>query len=327
MDGSASSGSTDLLYVGNTGNNSITVYRHDASGNTAPLRVIAGSKTGIDQPGQLSEDASGNLYVVNGAAYASSSGILVFARGAHGDVAPLRKLAGTATGLHYVLAVTVDKNTGDIFAVDENVDAEGGSSLVRFSPDASGNEAPLARSEGNLNPAVEIASDSTGKYIVEAHAAQCCNSSNNGITTLSKHFSSGAEPSEPYEIDAFIPPNGLADDPTTKTYLVTGNSGNGGSGLYRFAETSTGSFPYMSNPEHIVPPVVSVITSETCGTQLAVAPGPTPNTYVTHGKQSACPTDAIYVYTHAASGDAKPLRILTGSATKLDKPYGIYEGS
>src|ERR1035438_5341814 len=52
--------SSDLLYVGNQGNNSITVYRHDASGNTAPLYVIAGSRTEIVSPGQLSGDAQGN---------------------------------------------------------------------------------------------------------------------------------------------------------------------------------------------------------------------------------------------------------------------------
>jgi hypothetical protein len=53
----------DLLYVGNTGNNSITVARHDVHGNAAPLRIIVGPKTGIKNLGQLSEDAQGNLYV------------------------------------------------------------------------------------------------------------------------------------------------------------------------------------------------------------------------------------------------------------------------
>ena len=36
--------------------------------------------------------------------------------------------------------------------------------------------------------------------------------------------------------------------------------------------------------------------------------------------------NAVNVYQPTASGSAAPLRVLTGSATKLDKPYGIYEG-
>jgi hypothetical protein len=78
--------SADLLFIGNTGSNSITVYKHDAKGNTAPLRVIVGSKTGISALGQLSEDAQGNLYVANGhggLAVSSNPAVLVFAPGAN----------------------------------------------------------------------------------------------------------------------------------------------------------------------------------------------------------------------------------------------------
>ena len=99
---------SDLLYVGNVGNNSITVYRHDASGNTSPLKVIAGPKTGISSPGALSEDSQGDLYVANGFFDGPSAtpAILVFAKGANGNVAPIRKLAGPLTGIHNVAAIT-----------------------------------------------------------------------------------------------------------------------------------------------------------------------------------------------------------------------------
>jgi hypothetical protein len=53
--------------------------------------------------------------------------------------------------------------------------------------------------------------------------------------------------------------------------------------------------------------------------------GPTPNTYVVHSTP-ARPTDAVYVYTHGASGNAAPLRILSDPAKKLKQPFGIYEG-
>ena len=71
-------------------------------------------------------------------------------------------------------------------------------------------------------------------------------------------------------------------------------------------------------------PVVSVITSETCAGQIAI--GYLRNIYAVHSKASGCPADAIYVYTHDSSGNVPPLRVLSGPATKLDEPVGIYEG-
>ena len=110
-------GSSDLLYIGNIGNNSITVYKHDAQGNTAPLYVIAGPNTEINSPGQLSEDAQGNLYVANGNHLQTSQNpaVLVFAHGANGNVAPIRNLSGPLTGIHDVWAMTVDQTTGEIW--------------------------------------------------------------------------------------------------------------------------------------------------------------------------------------------------------------------
>jgi hypothetical protein len=105
--------------------------------------------------------------------------------------------------------------------------------------------------------------------------------------------------------------------------LSTGTS-DYGTGIYRFAEDTVGN----GNTDFtnvFKPAVVSIITSDTCGAALALPPGPTPNTYVVHSTP-ACPTDAVYVYTHGASGNAAPLRILSGLATKLKQPFGIYEG-
>jgi hypothetical protein len=71
--------------------------------------------------------------------------------------------------------------------------------------------------------------------------------------------------------------------------------------------------------------LVSIIMSATCGRQLAL--GCLRNIYVRHSKQyGLCPTDAVYVYTHDAAGNVESLRVLSDPATKLDQPYGIYEG-
>ena len=319
------SNNAHLLYVGNVGNNSITVYRHDAAGNAAPVAVIAGPKTGIDSPGQLSEDAAGNLYVANDSP--SRPAILVFAHGANGNVAPIRVLSGPHTGLTAVEAMTVDQTTGDIFVFNDGPPQDtGASQYLRFSANAAGDQSPAARTSLAYNPAIELASDSTGRNLIEAFSMQCCNSFNNGITTLPKQFGNMSSPAAPFSIDAFDT-SGVADDPTTKTYLATlGTGGPAPAGIYRFAETTNGFFPYMGFPAKLSHPIVSVITSDMCGGQVAVATGPTPYTYVMNSTLNHCSSNSVYVYANNAAGFAQPVRILGGPATGMNQPYGIYEG-
>ena len=54
----------DELFVANSGNNSITVYPRTASGNTAPIRRLAGAATGLNDPFGLVVDTVNNELVV-----------------------------------------------------------------------------------------------------------------------------------------------------------------------------------------------------------------------------------------------------------------------
>lgn len=320
------SSSADLLYVGNPGNNSITVYPHGATGNAAPVAIIAGWRTGIDHPGQLAEDAQGNLYVANGAyalGMSAKPAILVFAHGANGNVYPIRVLAGPLTGIHNVGAMTVDQTTGKIFVDDYRFQTQGflvDVSLLRFPPNATGNTPPYARSTPGLFPARQLTSDSTGKNVIEAHAQNEPSNFGLGIDTLFKQFANNtsAVPAPGFPIDS-LDAAGIVDDPTTKTYLTTSPGG-----IYRFAETTSGNGTVEGHPATFKPATVAVISSDTCGTQLAL--GYLRNIYVTHSKQFGCSSDAMYVYAPYASGNVPPIRVLTGGATGLSRPYGIFEG-
>jgi hypothetical protein len=319
--------STDLLYVANSGNNSVTVYHHDASGDTAPLKIIAGSKTGITSPGQLSEDAAGNLYVSNTSLANTSANILVFAHGANGNVQPIRNLRIPLTGApegdaHFAVdGMTVDRVTGKIFVAREVYGEYGGLlTLLRFAPDATGNEAPAAISAMFAEETPQIANDSTGQRIIVPHnVADGCECTFSGVDTVVKQFSSGANPylnglnlpcplynpGPPCYGPSFVA--GVADDPTTKTYVVSTGANYGTSGIVRFSESATSYKP------------ISTITSATNCSALAL--GYLRNIY------AVCGTNTIDVYEHDASGNVPPLRVLSGKATKLDSPSGIYEGS
>ena len=323
--------SSDLLYVSNQGNASITVYRHDAQGNAAPLYLIAGSKTGIVSPGQLSEDAQGNLYVANGP-WVARGNVLVFAHGAKGNVAPIRILAGPATKISWgVYGLTVDQGTGKLFIITQIPKTQAfnpNELLLRFPPNATGNTAPFASESaiGATDPITQLASDSTGLNLIMDNIGEVGgNAVGAGIYTVQKQFP-GYAPPEPEAAGVWA--SGIADDPSTKSYVFSGgyqscsgpNNVVVNTGIVRFAESANGSVEflgYLPCTFTLKPAPLSVITSATnCG-QLAL--GYLRNIYAVCGS-------AIKVFAHDASGNVPPLRVLSGAATKLNAPYGIYEG-
>ena len=118
-----------LLFVDNWGNiaddakpgsgrfgpPTITVYRLNAEGDEAPLRIIQGPKTGLDWPGAMSIDPdTGDLYVAND----MGQDIIVFHSTDAGDVAPSRAIKGPSTGLSYPVGVFVDSKNKEVWATN-----------------------------------------------------------------------------------------------------------------------------------------------------------------------------------------------------------------
>ncbi|HEY6345947.1 MAG TPA: hypothetical protein VIY49_31050 [Bryobacteraceae bacterium] len=94
---------------------SITVYRLDADGDTAPLRVIQGSKTTLDWPGAISVNSdTGDLYVAND----MGQSIVAFHGTDNGDVAPTRVIKGPKTALTYPTGVFVDAKNKEVWATN-----------------------------------------------------------------------------------------------------------------------------------------------------------------------------------------------------------------
>jgi len=83
----------------------LLVFRGDAKGEEAPIRVIQGPHTGILRPETTAVD------LVHDEIFVGEDGgkdILVFPREANGDVAPLRTIRGPKTGIDEVRGVAVD---------------------------------------------------------------------------------------------------------------------------------------------------------------------------------------------------------------------------
>jgi hypothetical protein len=86
-------GDAGEIHVVNINAPSITVYSRTASGDTAPLRTIAGAATGLSQPYAIAIDTiHSEIFVAN----LSGNSITVYSRTASGDTAPIRTLAGSA---------------------------------------------------------------------------------------------------------------------------------------------------------------------------------------------------------------------------------------
>jgi hypothetical protein len=90
------------IYAGNLLAKNIQVFAPSASGNSKPIRTIAGSKTHLGAPTGLSLDSSDNLYVTICQHCSHGSGtdsVLTFAAGANGNVKPEAVVTGTKTKL------------------------------------------------------------------------------------------------------------------------------------------------------------------------------------------------------------------------------------
>jgi DNA-binding beta-propeller fold protein YncE len=100
------------------------VFRRDAEGDTAPLRVIRGPKTGLDEVRGVAVDPARNLIVVSSYSRKGTTGLFIFGRNDEGDAVPSAVIAGPKTGIVRIRQVEVDSDRGKIFvAVKNNVES------------------------------------------------------------------------------------------------------------------------------------------------------------------------------------------------------------
>lgn len=94
---------------------SITVHRMDATGDTPPVRMIQGPKTGLNWATGLALDSGrGELYVAND----NGDEVLVFDSAAQGDVAPKRILKGPKSLVKNPMGVYVDLRNDELWVTN-----------------------------------------------------------------------------------------------------------------------------------------------------------------------------------------------------------------
>jgi DNA-binding beta-propeller fold protein YncE len=113
---------------------SIRVFPAGAQGEVAPVRVIEGSKTGLNWPMSLDVDTKNDEIAV---ANSGDNRVLIFRRSDRGNVAPIRAISGEKTGLSGPMGVAIDSRNDEIWVTNYS-----DHSAVVFPRTANGNVAP-----------------------------------------------------------------------------------------------------------------------------------------------------------------------------------------
>lgn len=142
--------------------NSVVVYRREATGAEAPLRVLRGPKTGLADPHGIQFDAvHEEILVANHGNWApltrgefredqpeggrfQSPSITVYAGEAGGESAPLRVIQGARTELNWPMGISLDTVHNEIAAA-----SYGNNSILIFRRTDQGDVAPVRRIQGN----------------------------------------------------------------------------------------------------------------------------------------------------------------------------------
>jgi DNA-binding beta-propeller fold protein YncE len=114
---------------------SINIFSLDASGNTAPLRVIKGPQTQLNWPHHVAvHEDRGEIFVANN----GGDSILVFRTSDRGDVIPTRVIKGPGTGLKYPAGIALDITNGELWVANM-----GNYTATAYPIAANGDVAPL----------------------------------------------------------------------------------------------------------------------------------------------------------------------------------------
>jgi hypothetical protein len=147
--------SNNVLYVANSTTATVDVF---PSGSGAMEAQLGGTNTGLVAPGTVAVDASRNVYVFD----TKTATISEFAAGATGNVAPIRTISGSKTGLGggngFSFGIAISKASGEIF-----VSNPGSNTILGFAANATGNAAPIQTIAGSATRL----SDSLGVALAE----------------------------------------------------------------------------------------------------------------------------------------------------------------
>ena len=282
------------IYVADFEANAIDVFAPGSTGDVAPERVIAGSNTGLDAPGDVKVTSAGNIYVAN---YDGDS-VTEYAPGASGNVAPINTISGSNTGLNGTspddMSLAPD---GTLYIADD------GAPVVNvFAPGASGNVAPIRTISGS-NTGFGGGIDGVG--VDAAGNLYAANTNDNSIAVFAPGANGNVAPE--YTISGGLTDLDGPDD------VIVGFDGK----LYVSDYANNSLQVFNPGAQGNVAPAQSITTTgfsylDDLGLDASG------NMYVTDWEGAQVP-----VFAANANGASTPIANLKGSATTFDEPEGV----
>jgi sugar lactone lactonase YvrE len=135
---------------------SVLIYAPDANGNVPPIGTITGAKTGLQFPGGLALDSSGNIYVPNGGGTSNSLGtVTVYAAGSVGNVAPIQTITGLYRQLDGPTQVALNSSSKHIYVANLYGRRAVGGHVAVYAAGANGMARAIRLIAGSLTQLVE----------------------------------------------------------------------------------------------------------------------------------------------------------------------------
>lgn len=287
------------LYV--TNGTRVTVHARTASGDAAPLRVISGAATGVNNPKGIALDATNGEIVFSNSN--SGGSVTTHQRLATGNVTPRRLLAGSATGLaapegmavdlvHDELVVVNSSGTGDSITVYSRTAGVNSAPLRTITGGATGISCPQGVAVDPANDEIFLANFCTGTVTVYSGTA-------NGNVAPVRTLSGAAT--------LLNGPEGIAVDAANGEILVTTFFSNS---VLVFARTASGNTAPLRA-------IVGGATGLNRPSGVAVSPE--------HGEiyVANAQGNTITVYGRTDNGNVPPLRTVGGAASLVSGPRYI----
>ena len=282
------------LCVTNENSHTVAVFDPTASGNVQPLRRL-GDLTGLGNLQAVAFDrVNGEIYVANTASspYSPAYPVTVYARTASGNIAPVRVISGTSTGLKGAVGIAVDPVNNEVF-----VSAAG--AIRVFSRTANGNVAPLRTLNICAGCAPGIAIDpGHGELFVP---------SGNSITIYARTAQGNATPSRTLSgsFTELSSPTSVAYDAVHDEIITT--SSNSAIGV--FPRTASGNaFPTRT--------IYADVPANLTGLTYAAVDDASGDIYVAS-------TTSVAVFPRTADQGATPSRTIAGANVGFTRPLGI----
>jgi hypothetical protein len=288
------------LYVANL--NSVTEYDENVDGNVAPLATISGPSTGIDRPGGVAADKSGNVFISNtdsdlpgGERNPSVTG---YPTGATGDRAPTTTIQGSNTVLTAPGHMNIDLAQNLFVVNDVSVTQDSVNEYAQAGTgNATGNVTPKASISGpntGLNFPTGVAVDSGGDVFVANY--------NDAIT----EYAPGATGNQAPKATISGPNTGL----DTPIAVAVDSGGNVFVANYKSSTVTE----YGKGANGNQAPVATIGGPHTgIMGPVAIAVDAQENLFL-----SNLSGDAVYEYPPGANGDQAPKATIKGDKTGLD---------